>query len=246
MDLPTIKAWPREERGTRACRRLRGRGLTPVVLYGRGEPNVLLSVRGDDLSKLLSEHNLIVQVEWDEHLDPAQIKQLRYDAYGDSVLHADFGRISLTETIRVAVPVRTHGEHAGAKEGGVLDMPLHEIEIECLPGNVPDNITVEVGELKIGDALRIGDIKFPEGVKPVPSPEVVVVTVLQPAEIPEEAVAAEEELVSAEPEVIGKAEEEEEEEAAEGAEAGAEPKAEKPEKQEKQPKQEKQEKQEKQ
>jgi len=217
MDMPIIQAWPREERGTRACGRLRRRGLIPAVLYGRGEPNVLLTVRESDVETLLAEHSLILQVEWDGNTNPVQIREVRYDALGDSILHTDLGRISLTETIQVSVPVRTHGEHASEKEGGVLDMALHEIEIECLPGNVPESIVVEISGLTIGDAVRIGGVTFPEGVSPVPGPETVVVSILSPAEIPAEEEAAEEELVTGEPELIGR----EEAEAKEGEEAEA-------------------------
>jgi large subunit ribosomal protein L25 len=218
MDLPTIKAWPRQERGTAACKRLRKTGLVPAVLYGRGKPNVMLSVHEEAINKLLAEHDLILQVEWDGNVDPVQIREIRYDAYGERVLHVDFGRISLTETIRVNVPVVAHGEPEGAKEGGILDITLRELEIECLPGNVPESIRIEVGALKINDALRIADIVFPEGVKPVAPPDTVVAICAPPAQIPTEAAPAEGEAIVAEPEVIGRAEKEEEVPEAEAAE----------------------------
>jgi len=224
MDIPTIKAWPREERGTRACRRMRKRGLIPVVLYGRGDPNVLLTVKNTDLQHLLDEHNMILEVEWDGNATPAQLREVQRDPLGDEIVHADLGRISLTETVEVAVPVELHGEAAGVEEGGVLELVLHEVEVECLPGNIPEKIRVEVAELSIGDDLRIDDLQFPEGVVPTNEPDAVVVTCVPPMEMVEEAEEAVGEEMMAEPEVIGRAAEEEEgEEAAAAPEKGGAP-----------------------
>jgi len=110
MDIPSIQAWPREERGTRPCRRLRRRGLVPAVLYGRGEPNVMLSVREQAVERLIQEHHTILEVVWDEHTTAVQIKEVQYDYLGDGIIHADFNRISMTETVQVSVAIVTHGE----------------------------------------------------------------------------------------------------------------------------------------
>lgn len=185
----------------------------PAVLYGRDEPNVLLTIRGDALEKLLAEHSSVLQVEWDGQQDPAQIKEVQYDALGDHLVHADFGRISLTETVEVAVPVETHGQSVGVKAGGVLDVLLHEIEVECLPANIPERIRVEIAGLNIGDDLRLRDVPLPEGARATGDPDAVVLMVAQPAAVEEE-VAAEEEI-AAEPEVIGRAAAEEGPDAAE-------------------------------
>jgi large subunit ribosomal protein L25 len=209
MEIPTIKVWPREEKGTRPCRRLRRRGLVPPVLYGRGEPNVLLSVQEAALEKLLAQHSLIVRVEWNGQGDPAQIKEIQYDYLGERIIHADFGRISLTETVQVAVPIETHGESVGVKEGGVLELVMHEIEVECLPTNIPENIRVEIAALKIGDDLRIRDLPLPEGMRAMGAPDAVVLMVASPTVVEEQ--AAPEEEVVAEPELIGKPAVEEEE-----------------------------------
>ena len=209
MQIPTIKAWPREERGSRASRRLRTRGLVPAVLYGRGEPNVLLTVNEGELSRLLGEHSNVLQVDWDEHSDPVQLKEIQFDSLGTDIIHADFGRISLTETIRVAVPVEPHGEAAGVKEGGVQELLLHEIEVECLPYDVPQSIRVEVSGLAIGDDVRVRDLAMPENVSTPEDPDSVVLLVAAPVELLAEEAAEEEAL--AEPEVIGRPSEEQEE-----------------------------------
>ena len=105
MDMFDLKAWSREERGTRSCHRLRKRGLVPAVLYGRKKANVLLAVRQMDLNRILHEHAFIVRLQWDGQTDNAQVNAIQMDHLGDKILHADFVRISLSETVTVAVPL---------------------------------------------------------------------------------------------------------------------------------------------
>ncbi len=216
MDIPEIQAWSREESGTRPSRRLRKSGKIPAVMYGRGEGNVMLAVDEDEIEELLARHALIWQINVDGESTPVQLKEVQYDALGEKVLHADLGRISLSETVEVAVSVETEGEPIGVREeGGVLEVVRHEIDVECLPTEIPENITVDVSELDIGDDLRIHDLDLPEEVEAVGEPHTVIVTCVPPMEMvgEEEEEALTEEFM-AEPEVIG-AEEEEEEEAEE-------------------------------
>jgi large subunit ribosomal protein L25 len=210
MDILEIEAKPRDARGTVACNRLRRQDLVPAVLYGHGESNVLLSMKRRELEHVIEGHNFIVCIAWDGQQDNAQVREIQYDALGDHIVHVDFMRISLTETVTVSVPVETHGDAAGVAEGGILDVIMHELEIECLPTAIPESIRVEVAELGIADSLRVADISLPEGVTATADPEAVVVNVAPPAEEEEEEVAglAEEGL---EPEVIGREEGEEEE-----------------------------------
>jgi large subunit ribosomal protein L25 len=206
MDILEVEAKPREARGTAACNRLRKQDLVPAVLYGHGEPNVLLSMKRREVEHLIEDHNFIVCIAWDGQRDNAQMREIQYDALGDHIIHVDFMRISLTETVVVSVPIETHGDAAGVDEGGILDVIMHELEIECLPMAIPENIRVEVAELGIGDSLRVADIVLPEGVTAAADPEAVVVNVAPPAEEEEEEVLGltEEGL---EPEVIGREEE---------------------------------------
>jgi large subunit ribosomal protein L25 len=208
MEIPEIDARPRDERGTRACRRLRSQNLVPAVIYGRGEPNVLLTFRRSDVEQLVKDNAILVHVTWDGQDENAQIKEIQYDALGDDIQHVDLARISLTETVTVAVPVETHGEAAGESEGGVLEVVTRAIEVECLPTAIPDQIDVEVEALEIGDNLTIGDLAFPEGVTPVTDLGTVVVTVVPPLELTEEEEEPEELIL--EPELIGREPEEEE------------------------------------
>ena len=207
MDMMEIEAWPREERGSRSCGRLRSQGLVPAVLYGRGEPNVLLTIRAGEAHRILDQHAFVLKISWGGRQENVQVKEVQWDQLGDEIIHADFNRISLTETLFFALPVRIRGEAAGAAEGGVLEIILHEIDVECLPTAVPEDIVVDVADMKVGDTLRVGGLVLPEGVKAVTGADAPVVTVVPPAEAPEEEEA---EKLVAEPELIGRAAEGEE------------------------------------
>ena len=221
MDIHELKTWPREERGTRQCRRLRERGLVPAILYGRGKPNLLLAVRDSDLEKTLQDRNFIVRLLWDSEDENVQISDVALDHLGDTILHVDFTRISLTEQVTVSVPLRVRGEPQMGEEGGVLDTLMHEIEVECLPTEIPDEITVDVSGLGLHDSLRVQDLDLPEGVTATADPEGTVVAFI-PTETMEEEEEEPEEMVL-EPELIGR----EEAEAGEKVEAEA-PKEEAP------------------
>jgi len=203
MEVHEIAAQPRDVNGTRACRRLRKQKLVPAVLYGHGEANVMLALPNEAIQKALDERALVLKVVWDGREDTAQIKEVQYDAVGDNVLHVDLARISLTETLTVTVPVKTHGQPRGVDEGGALELLEFELEVECLPTDIPESIRVEVADLGIGESLTIADLAFPEGVTPMGEPDAVVVTVAAPIEEAEEEELAPEQML-AEPEVIGR------------------------------------------
>jgi len=202
MEIPQVEASPREVSGSRACRRLRRQGLAPAVLYGRGGPNVLLTLHKETVAELVERRELIVQVSWDGRLEDAQITEVQYDAFGDEILHVDLTRISLSESVEVAVAVATRGEAPGVSEGGVLEIVQHELRIQCLPSAIPEKITVDISGLNIADNLTVADLDLPPGVSVVAGGETVILTVLPPSEVEEEAELAPEELLL-EPERIG-------------------------------------------
>jgi large subunit ribosomal protein L25 len=203
MEVYEIAAQPRQASGTRACRRLRKENLVPAVLYGRGQDNVMLALPDEAILQALHERALVLRVLWDGSEETAQIKEVQYDAVGDNLLHVDLARISLTEKLTVTVPVKTHGEPRGVTEGGVMELIEFELDVECLPTDIPESIRVEVAELGIGESLTIADLVFPEGVTPLGEPDAVVVSVVEPVEEVVEAEVAPE-AVLAEPEVIGR------------------------------------------
>ena len=174
-----------------------------------------------DLIKLVHKHrvenaliNLKVNNDKDKKSRICLIKEMQYDPVHGNVIHVDFNEISMSKVIKINIPVVAKGEAVGVKQdGGSLEHILWEIEVECLPTEIPEEIPVDVSALKIGDAIHIKDIKFPSGVKVLNEMEAVVLHVAAPMkeEVPAEVVEGEEKK---EPEVI----KEKKEVPAEGAE----------------------------
>jgi large subunit ribosomal protein L25 len=216
--------------------------MVPAVLYGGRKESVSLSVNAKQVAKILrseSGHNTIfgVRVAGGRE-EQAMLKDWQVDPLSGSLLHVDLLRIAMDVRMRVRVPVHTFGEPQGVKlQGGIFEMVTREVELECLPADIPEEFKVDVTEMMIGKQLRAGDLPIDANkVKLLTDPQRVLahVVVLKKEEepAPEAAVAAE--TAPAEPEVIKKGKKEEEGEAEGGAEAAAKTekteKAEKPEK----------------
>ena len=238
MKTVPLKANHREEIGKQAVKKIRFQKRIPAVVYGSGVKATSIDVSVDDFLRAIhtkAGENVVIQltVAGKKGFEKTVvIKEIQHDPITDSVKHVDFNAISLTEKIKVKVPLQVKGDAPGVKEGGVLDIVHHEIEVECLPTNIPERSSADISALKIGDSIHIREIVFPSGVQPqLPEDEVVIAIHAPKAE----EVAAPEEA-PAEPEVIGKEKKEEGEEAAAPAPAagGAEAKKEKPAEKEKQ------------
>jgi len=222
----TVAAEPRETRGKNEARRLRVKGYAPAVLYGANGPSVAVAVNPKELNKILHSstgHNTIFQlaVEGGEST-PAMIVDWQTDPIRETLLHVDLKRIDLTKRIDVKVRVQTTGDPKGVKvQGGLLEIVTREVEIECLPDEIPEHFTVDVTELLIGQNLRASDIKLTGSMKLISSPDQVIahVVAMRAEEVAAPAAEAGAEAAApAEPEVIKKGKKEEEPEAA-GAEA---------------------------
>jgi large subunit ribosomal protein L25 len=223
MDQITVEAKPRDDRGKNAARRMRRQGHVPAVLYG-GEGNSLtLAVNTKQLSAIMrsqSGHNTIFKVKLLTGEQSAMLKDWQVDPLLGTLLHVDLLRVAMDVRMRVKVPVHTFGEPQGVKlQGGIFEMVTREVEIECLPSDIPGEIRVDISELMIGKHLRVGDLPIDTAkIKLVTDPQRVVAHVVAlraEEEKPAEAAAAEA-AAPAEPEVIkkGKKEAEEGEEAA--------------------------------
>jgi large subunit ribosomal protein L25 len=213
----TIVAEPRTERGKNEARRLRAKGSAPGVLYGPGGESVPVAVSPKEVNRILhskSGHNTIfnLTVQGGE-TTPVMIVDWQNDPIKDSLLHVDLKRIDLTQRIRVKVPVHTTGEPKGVKlQGGLHELITREIEIECLPDDIPEGFSVEVGELMMGESIRAGQVALAASMRLISPSEAVISHVVAlkaeaepaPAEV-EGAPAA-----PAEPEVIKKGKKEEE------------------------------------
>lgn len=221
----------RDATGTRPVNRLRAQGLVPGVVYGKGMASVAVMVPRHELVKVLhakaGEHALVaVRLEgadgWEK---PALLQAVAHDPVDGHVLHVDFHTIVLTERLRVKVPVVLHGEAVGVKQdGGVLEHFLREVEIECLPTDIPKQVAFDISALKIGDTVHVRELSVPKSARITSDPDGVIASVQKPKEEkPEEAPAA-----PAEPEVLREKKEEAAAAPEEGkAEAAEEPKKEK-------------------
>ena len=233
MDQITVEARPRDERGKNAARRLRRKGEVPAVLYGGEGKSLTLAVNAKQLAAILrsqSGHNTIFKVKLPAGDQSAMLKDWQVDPLLGLLLHVDLQRVAMDVRMHVMVPVHTFGEPQGVKlQGGIFEMVTREVEIECLPSDIPGEIRVDVSELMIGKQLRAGDLPIDTAkIKLVSDPQRVVAHVVAlraEEEKPAEAVAAEA-AAPAEPEVIKKGKKE----AEEGEEAAAAPAAEEKEK----------------
>ncbi len=202
----------RDQIGTAATRRMRRAGRVPAVLYGHGKQNEHLSVSQPEIEALVRHHGKMVKLDG-AIKDTALVSEMQWDPLGIDVLHLDLIRVNLSEKVEVTVAIRLHGEAAGTREGGSLIEDLHELDIRCSAGSIPEEVEVDVNDLQLGQSIAAGAVVLPSGVELLTPAEESVVHVEEITVTPEE----EEELATgAEPEVIGKAGEEEE-----GGEAGA-------------------------
>ena len=224
-DKIVVQATTRESRGKNEARRQRVAGNVPATLYGGKDSAVSLTVNAKQVSQILRSatgHNTLFQVALGGKEQPAIVKDWQVDPVSGNLLHVDLLRIAMDVRMRVTVPVHTFGEPSGVKvEGGVFEIVTREVEIECLPAEIPTEFKMDVSGLGMNQALRAGDIPIDTAkMKLVTEPERVlahVVALRVEEEKPAEAVAAET-ATPAEPEVIKKGKKEVEGE--EGAEGG--------------------------
>ena len=220
-EVANIEAEPREEFGKNPARRLRRGGRIPAVVYGAGGPPISVAVDPKQISRILlseSGHNALFTLEI-KGKAPARVmlKDWTVDPLKGNLLHVDMVRIARDALLKVRVPIHTVGEPKGVKvQGGIFDFVLREVELECLPDDIPENITVDVSELTLGHNLRVSDLPIGPKVKVLTDPARVVAHVVAlkvEEEKPAEVIA---EAAPAEPEVIrkGKGETEEGEEPA--------------------------------
>ncbi len=225
-----VEATPREKRGKNEARRLRLTGKVPAVLYGGKGEAVTLAVNTKQLAAIFrsqSGHNTLFQVDLSGTQEPAILKDWLVDPVTGNLLHVDLLRVAMDVRMRVNVPVHTFGEPSGVKvQGGVFEVVTREVEIECLPADIPTEFKVDVSGLALNAALRAGELPLDkEKMKLLTDPERVlahVVALRVEEEKAPDAVAADA-ATPAEPEVIKKGKKEVEGE--EGAEAGDKAKA---------------------
>ncbi|KAB0664721.1 50S ribosomal protein L25 [Oryzomonas japonica] len=196
----------RSKTGKGVSRQLRIADMVPGVVYGKGMDPVAVSIKYRDLQDALAgeggQNNLITLVgggSLDQSM--AIIADMQRDALRGTYRHVDLHRINMNEKLRVTVPVILKGTAAGVKEGGLLDLAHHELHVECLPGNIPDTIEIDITSLQLNHSIHIGEIPLPDGVKLLENPKTPVVSVLgrTKEEAEEDAAAAAAAAAPAEP-----------------------------------------------
>jgi len=217
----TVAAEARASRGKNEARRTRRSGMIPAVIYGAYKDPVPVAVNPRHISQILRSktgHNTIfnINVQGGEN-SPVMVVDGQYEPIKGNLLHVDLKRIDLAKRIRVAVPVLSLGEPKGVKQqGGLLEIVTREVEIECLPDDIPENFSVDVSELLIGQSKRASDIPVGASIKLVIPPDTVIAhcvalkAVVEPTPAEVAAVPAAEGATPTEPEVIKKGKKEEE------------------------------------
>ncbi|HZU28978.1 MAG TPA: 50S ribosomal protein L25 [Bryobacteraceae bacterium] len=214
----TVTAELRDSRGKNEARRLRVRGLAPAVLYGASQGPVPVAVSPKDIIRVLRSkagHNSIFNLEVQGgETTPVMIADWQHDPIKETLLHVDLKRIDMTKRVHVRVPVVTFGDPRGVKEqGGLLELVTREVEIDCLPVDIPEEFRVDVSGLLIGQNLRASSIPLAGSVKLLTSADAVIahVVALKAEAAPETtAEGAATTAAPAEPEVIKKGKKEEE------------------------------------
>lgn len=205
MERPFLVAELRNKTGKGIARRLRAQGFVPAIFYGPKTESIPISVDVRSLKKTLqteARENVLIEMDIRKNGDSIRkvvmLKDVQIDPLSGAILHVDFYEVAMDETIRVEVPLNLIGKAEGTKLGGILEQIRRSIEIECLPGDIPKRIDVDVSSLKIGDSIHIKDLKL-EKIKIISDPNLTIATVVPPtveekvAEevVPEEALAKE-------------------------------------------------------
>jgi len=187
MKQVTLSAIKREKTGKEISKKLRKQGLIPAIVYGPRFQPLPIAVKFNELESILIKHKgetLLFNLELSDG-EPSKIQAILKDyqihPITDKIIHIDFLAIHEEETITLDIPLEFLGKPVGISKGGVLEILLHELTIECLPSNIPDKIYIDISNLDVGDVLHVKDIKVPEGIKVINDPEETVLTIVAEA-----------------------------------------------------------------
>ncbi len=193
MDLIELKTKVRTTTGNGPARRLRMSGQIPAVLYGPKTEPVLLSVNKNDLELVFKKGgigqvilNLVVQKNGEKTTRPVMIKELQTHPVSRNFIHIDFYEIKMDQKITAKIPVITTGMAKGVELGGILQIIRRELEVECLPLEVPESIEIDISDLDIGDSIHVGKIHLEGEIEFLEEDDYTVVTVVSPKMVEEE------------------------------------------------------------
>ncbi len=187
-EIAQITVWKREKTGKSEAKRLRRSGRAPAVAYSQGKEPLKFAFSPKELIKVLKQKgkNTLLRLKFEDGNGEGEyivmLREFQKEPITRQVLHGDFMLIDLDRPIRVRVPIKYVGRPIGLQKGGLAEVARREVEIECLPTNIPSEIKVEVSHLDINDVLHIADIKLPEGMRVTEDPHYTLVTILAPEE----------------------------------------------------------------
>ncbi|MFZ9937425.1 MAG: 50S ribosomal protein L25 [Luteolibacter sp.] len=174
-----LKAAPRARTGSGLLKQMRREGWLPSVIYGRGTDNMNLKVDAKTFAEVIahsSSENIVVNLEIEsEGTRLAFLQAIQHDPLTGKALHADFLAIDSKTEITAHIPAHLVGEAPGIKAGGVVEQYIHALEITCLPDQLPETIDIDISGLQLGESLHVGDVNYPDGVRPTQPAEVVII-----------------------------------------------------------------------
>ncbi len=200
-EIAKLEVHPRSGTGTAAARKLRRDGIVPGNIFGHKQDAQPVQMPAETVRAVLAKGARVVELSIGGKAEPALVSEVQWDTFALHLLHVDFMRVDPNERVKLKVPVHLRGTAPGALAGGVVEQPHHELTIECLAIEVPNELLVKIGHLNIGDFIHVSEItELPPGVHIVDAPETVVVHIVKPRE----EVLVTPDAAAAEPELIGK------------------------------------------
>lgn len=171
-----LKAEIRERTGSHAVKQVLKQGRIPAIVYGHKEEPVSITLDAHNFMEGLHHGHRLIDIEIGKKKQKTIVKDLQYDCLGKNVLHIDLMRVDVTEMIEVTVPIEIKGTAPGTNEGGIIEQHSNEIEIKCLATDIPNSIVISVKDLQVGGIIHAGEIKLPEGVKLISSPDMLLIS----------------------------------------------------------------------
>ncbi len=200
-----LKAEIREHTGSKTVRKIREQGRIPAIVYGHKKTPAAISLDAHNFVEGLHHGHRVMDIQIGKKKEKTIVKEVQYDYLGKNIIHVDFIRVDVSETVKVRVPIELKGTAAGTHESGIIEEQTDRLEIECRVTDIPETIVVLVKDVHVGDTLHASDIELPDGITLVSPPETLLVTchLVAAAKTTEEV----EEEMPVTPEVIGETKE---------------------------------------
>jgi len=187
--------------GSRVSRRLRAKGQIPAIIYGHKQDPLPISLARASVWDMIKKSTHLAELSVNGSTETVIVRDIQWDHLGKEIIHLDFARVSADESIETEVKLELRGTSPGVSEGGVLEQPVHAVEVTCRANAIPDSIRIDVSSLRLGQGLHIRDLILPEGVTVNADPELTVVHVVSRNPLAETTTPGEGESLT-QPEVI--------------------------------------------